>query len=322
LLSFLAIGVQTSHTQAPAAAPAAAPAPGQPPAGVPSWAFPAPDPVQPPVDRNKQESVPGSTKTMTRAQVDDLFNTADWFPTENAPRPEIVMKGRPPAAMACGVCHLMSGMGHPESSDLAGLPVQYMVNQMNDFKSGDRKDYARMNGIAAATTPEEWSQAAQWFSSLKPIPWYKVVESTTVPKTYLTGGRMRLPHPDGGTEPIGDRIIVVPQDVERAMARDPKIGFVAHVPPGSVAKGEALATTGGNGKTIACAICHGTGLKGLGEVPRLAGAHPTYVARQLYNFKLGNSNGMAAALMKPVAANLTDDDILSIAAYIASLPGN
>jgi cytochrome c553 len=259
---------------------------------------------------------------MTRAQVDDLFNTADWFPDENGPRPAIVLKGRAPTAMACGVCHLMSGMGHPESSDLAGLPVQYMVNQMNDFKSGVRKDYARMNGIAGATTPEEWRQAAEWFSAIKPIPWYRVVESTTVPKTYLTGGRMRLPHPDGGTEPLGNRIIVLPQDVERVMARDPRVGFVAHVPPGSVAKGEALATTGGNGKTIACSICHGAGLKGLGEVPRLAGSHPTYVARQLYNFKLGLSNGMAAALMKPTVANLTDDDILSLAAYIASLPGN
>jgi cytochrome c553 len=259
---------------------------------------------------------------MTREQVDDLFNTADWFPNENTPRPEIVMKGRQPNAMACGVCHLMSGMGHPESSDLAGLPVEYMVNQMKDFKSGARKDYSRMNGIANATTEEEWRQAAEWFNKLKPIPWYKVEEATMVPKTYLTGGRMRIPLPDQGTEPLGDRIIVLPQDVYRVLARDPRIGFVANVPAGSVAKGEALATTGGNGKTIACSICHGAGLKGLGEVPRLAGAHPTYVARQLYHFKLGLSNGMAAALMKPTVANLTDDDILSLAAYIASLPVN
>jgi cytochrome c553 len=197
-----------------------------------------------------------------------------------------------------------------------------MVNQMKDFKSGARKDYARMNGIANATTEEEWRQAAEWFNKLKPIPWYKVEEATMVPKTYLTGGRMRIPLPDQGTEPLGDRIIVLPQDVYRVLARDPRIGFVANVPAGSVAKGEALATTGGNGKTIACSICHGAGLKGLGEVPRLAGAHPTYVARQLYNFKLGLSNGMAAALMKPTVANLTDDDILSLAAYIASLPVN
>jgi cytochrome c553 len=260
---------------------------------------------------------------MTMAQVDDLFNAADWFPDQNTPRPDIVMKGRQPNALACGVCHLMSGMGHPESAQLAGLSAQYMVNQMNDFKSGVRKDYARMNGIAAATTPEEWQQAAQWFSQLKPIPWYKVVETDTVPKTYLTApGRMRLPLPDGGTEPIGTRIIVVPQDVPRVLARDPRVGFIANVPPGSIAKGDALVNTGGNGKTIACSICHGQGLKGLGDVPRLAGVHPTYLVRQLYNFKTGDSNGMAAVLMKPVAANLTDEDMVDIAAYIAQLPAN
>jgi cytochrome c553 len=315
VLSILAVGVQTSHTQAPAG-------PGQPPPGAPSWAFPTPDPLRP-LDENEQIRVPGSDKVLTREQVEDQYNAADWFPNENTPRPEIVMKGRAPDARACGVCHLMSGMGHPESSDLAGLPVQYIVNQMNDFKSGARKDYARMNGIAAATTAEEWQQAAQWFSSLKPIPWYKVEEAEMVPKTYLTNpGRMRLPEPNGGMEPIGNRIIVVPQDVYRVMARDPRVGFTAYVPPGSIAKGEALATTGGNGKTIGCAICHGAGLKGVGDIPRLAGSHPTYLARQLYNLKMGNSNGMASSLMKPVVANLTDEDIVNLAAYIVSLPAN
>jgi cytochrome c553 len=310
LVAALAIGVQTSHTQDSA------------PALGPAWAFPQPSPTQPSVDENEKVSIPGSDQTFTRKQIDDLFNVVDWFPTENTPRPDIVMKGQPPAAMACGVCHLMSGMGHPESADLAGLPAQYIVNQMNDFKSGARKDYARMNGIANATTPEEWQQAADWFSSLKPIPWYKVVEATMVPKTYLTPGRMRIPTADGAMEPLGDRIIILPQDTARVLARDPRVGFIANVPPGSVAKGETLVMTGDNGKTIACSICHGMGLTGVGNTPRLAGIHPTYLARQLYNFKNGTTTSMAAALMKPVVANLTDEDIINIAAYVASLPEN
>jgi cytochrome c553 len=308
LVCVLAVGVQTSHTQAPAAAPE------------PAWAFPMASPVQPPVDENEKVTIPGSSVTETRAQVDDLFNTTDWFPDQNTPRPDIVMKGRKPDAMACGVCHLMSGMGHPESADLAGLPAQYLVDQMNDFKSGARKDYARMNGIANATTPEEWQAAADWFASLKPIPWYKVQEVTTVPKTYLTPGRMRIPTADGATEPIGNRIIVVPQDNARVLARDPRIGFVALVPPGSVAKGESLVMTGDSGKTIACSICHGSNLEGVGNTPRLAGMHPTYLGRQLKLFQNGQRNGLAGALMKPVVANLTDEDILNIAAYLASLP--
>jgi cytochrome c553 len=274
------------------------------------------------VDENAVLRIPGSTKTYTRAQIDELFTAEDWFPEEGPPRPEIILRGREPGAMACGVCHLMSGMGHPESSDLAGLPADYIVKQMADFKSGARKDYARMNGIANATTEEEWRQAAQWFAALKPIPWYKVVESETVPKTYLDDGRARYVHPAGGTEPIGNRIIVLPEDEARVVARDPKAGYIAHVPPGSVEKGKALVEMGGAGKTIPCAICHGPGLRGLGEVPRIAGAHPPYIARQLYNYKLNLSNGAASMLMKPVAANLTDEDIVAIAAYLASLPVN
>ena len=73
--------------------------------------------------------------------------------------------------------------------------------------------------------------------------------------------------------------------------RDPALRFVAYVPPGSIAKGKALAESGGSGSTITCSICHGDGLKGLGNVPRLAGLHPIYIARQLISFKDGTSNG-------------------------------
>jgi cytochrome c553 len=79
-----------------------------------------------------------------------------------------------------------------------------------------------------------------------------------------------------------------------------------------------LVTTGGSGKTIPCAICHGDGLKGLGQVPRIAGLSPVYIARQLYNFQGGQSAGPMSGLMKKVVENLTDDDILAISAYVAS----
>jgi cytochrome c553 len=101
--------------------------------------------------------------------------------------------------------------------------------------------------------------------------------------------------------------------------RDPHSGFIAYVPPGSIKKGEALATTGGSGKTIACAICHGEGLKGLGDVPRIAGVHPIYIVRQLFNFQVGANTSTAAAQMKKVVEKLSEDDMLAIAAYTASL---
>ena len=120
-------------------------------------------------------------------------------------------------------------------------------------------------------------------------------------------------------EPIGDRIITLPEDQEKARLRDPRSGFVAYVPPGSVARGKAL-VEGGRGKTIACDICHGQGMQGLANVPRLAGLHPIYIARQLYLFREGDRTGPDAPLMRKPLANLNDQDILDVAAYLASLP--
>jgi cytochrome c553 len=99
--------------------------------------------------------------------------------------------------------------------------------------------------------------------------------------------------------------------------RDPRTGFVAYVPNGSIAKGEALVTMGA-GKTVACATCHGATLQGLGDVPALAGRHPNYIVRQLWNMQNGDRAGASAALMRPVVEKLSNDDMLAIAAYVAS----
>jgi cytochrome c553 len=128
---------------------------------------------------------------------------------------------------------------------------------------------------------------------------------------------MRLPAKDGGTEPLGDRIIEVPQNEEDVVYRDPRSGFVAYVPKGSIAKGEALVMTGG-GKTMPCATCHGRNLQGSGEVPGIAGRHPNYIVRQLWDIQNGERGGDSAMLMQPVVEKLTNDDMLALAAYIAS----
>ena len=74
-----------------------------------------------------------------------------------------------------------------------------------------------------------------------------------------------------------------------------------------------------SGRTISCTICHGDSLKGLGNVPRLAGLFPIYIARQIYLFKDGTRNGIDAQLMKKAVAKLTDDDIVALSAYLGSL---
>jgi cytochrome c553 len=176
-----------------------------------------------------------------------------------------------------------------------------------------------MNAFAKDMTDEEVKQAAEWFASLKPRQWTTVKEAAMVPKTILGQGRMRFVDPKGGMEPIGNRIITVPEDQDRARSRDPHSGFIAYVPPGSVARGRTLAQAGGNGKTVACGVCHGDNFHGLGNVPRLAGLHPIYIARQLYMFKDGSRNGIDAQLMKKPVAQLTDEDIVALSAYLASL---
>jgi len=282
-----------------------------------SWAFPVKNGDLPPEEAGPK-SIPGSTKSYTQMQIEDLSNPPDWFPEEHAPAPPIVQHGHGDA-LACGACHLMSGVGHPESADMAGLKAEYIRRQMADFKSGVRKEPNRMNTIAAALSDEEVRQSSEWFATLKPYVWTKVVEASMVPKSFVGQGRMRFAQPGGGMEPIGNRIITLPQDQSRVTKRDPHSGFTAYVPPGSIKKGEAFVKTGGSGKSVACAICHGDSLQGLGNVPRIAGLHPIYIARQLYQFKDGSRNGGDAQLMKKPVAELSDADIVAIAAYVGSL---
>ncbi len=282
-----------------------------------SWAFPVKNGDLPPEEPGAK-SIPGATKTYTQAQIDDLSNAVDWFPQEHPPAPQIVQHGHGDA-LACGVCHLMSGVGHPESADMAGLKAEYIRRQMADFKSGARKEPNRMNTIGGAVSDDEIRQASEWFASLKPTAWTKVVEATMVPKTFVGQGRMRFAQPGGGMEPLGSRIITLPQDQSRATKRDPHSGFIAYVPQGSIKKGEAFVKNGGGGKSVACAICHGDSLQGLGNVPRIAGLHPIYIARQLHGFKDGTRNGGDAPLMKRPVSQMTDDEIIAVAAYLASL---
>jgi mono/diheme cytochrome c family protein len=154
--------------------------------GHPAWAFPVADKDQPPAeDESAPKHIPGSARTYTQAQIDDLFNPPDWFPDEHPPLPPVVARGSGKDVPACASCHLMSGNGHPESANLAGLSAAYIVATMADFKSGARKDPARMTAIGKAVSEDDVKQSAEWFASLKPVVWTKVVETYDVPRTYV-----------------------------------------------------------------------------------------------------------------------------------------
>lgn len=193
----------------------------------PAWAFPMPDktPVAH-IDDAPLKQVPGSTQTYDHPEIDPL-DPPDWFPSEHPPMPAIVRHGTANPVQACPYCHLASGMGHPQSANLAGLPVQYFLDQIADFKSGARKA-PPMDGIAKGLSDEDAKAAAEWFASLKPSPWVKVMETDTAPKTLVI------------------------------------------------------------------------------------------IVRQLYNIQTGARNGAGVEPMKQVVANLTEQDMIAIAAYVSS----
>ena len=300
----------------------AGPAPAQEPP--PAWAYPInPPDLKVAPDDGTPRRVPGSSATFTLTQVRDRHFSPVWHPQEHPPQPEVVARGRKPDVPACGFCHRADGPGGPENANLMGLPRSYLIQQAADFKSGARKtsvpkrNIDQKMGIFQAATDAEVEAAADYFSSLKPRSIVKVVESATAPRTFITANHLAAVA-SGETEALGRRIIEVPEDLERFVSRDSHAQFIAYVPVGSIRKGETLAA-GTDGKTVACATCHGPGLKGLGPIPGIAGRSPSYIVRQLYDFKHGKRAGVGSALMKATVEKLAVDDMIDLAAYASSL---
>lgn len=298
----------------------------------PDWAYAiaAPQPAggsgtpPPPADTSIKH-VPGSTLEFTRQQISDGFGPADWFPTDHPTMPDIVAHGRRPDVRACALCHYPNGKGRQENAGISGLPVSYFVQQMNDFRSGLRKSAEPrkantnlMIAIAKAMTPDEIKLAAEYFGAMPWTPWVRVVETSTVPKTVSRGG-IWIPTDGDQKESIGVRIVETPENPERTeILRDPRSGFIAYAPVGSIKKGEAIVKTGGNGKTTECGVCHGADLTGLGPVPGIAGRSPSYLVRQMYDMQAGARHGEWTSLMTPIVTKLTDEDFVNIAAYVSS----
>jgi len=65
-------------------------------------------------------------------------------------------------------------------------------------------------------------------------------------------------------------------------------------------------------------MCHGPDLCGTTIAPPIAGRQPSYIGRQLSDLRQGTRNGDMAQLMKPAVERLTEDDIIAMAAHIAS----
>ena len=228
---------------------------------VPGWAYPATEEGRgrgP--DNGTLLSTPDSNVQFTKTQINNPFSPPDWYPGEHPPMPEVVAYGRPPLVRACSQCHMPHGLGHPESSSLAGLPVNYAIQQMHDYESGARTSLlpGRVNSMlqmAPDMTEEELRSAAEYFSQLEPAKWITVIETIWCQRPLLVRAQCGTLNPGAAWSRLAN-----------GLSRFPKIpispNFVIHtaallpyVPPGSVEAGRELATTGG-GRTIQCSICH------------------------------------------------------------------
>ncbi len=85
----------------------------------------------------------------------------------------------------------------------------------------------------------------------------------------------------------------------------------------SMAAGDAAA---GKAKSAVCTACHGANGVGIaGTFPNLAGQKAEYLVAQLKAFKSGERKGANSATMAPMAASLSEQDMMDLAAYYSEM---
>ena len=275
-------------------------------------------------DDGIKRSLPDTDRTFTRNEAYYNYGPADWYPGDHPPMPDVVAHGKESEGVrACALCHYPNGQGKMENGHVAGLTEGYFLQQLELFASGQRRsaDVRKANTnemamIAARLSPEERREIAAYYASIPLEKMIRVVETDEAPAVRTTTNGLMLPVEEGGTVPLGLRVIEVPEHPERTeMSRDPRDTWVTYAPVGSLDAGQALVTTGGS-SGLACTGCHGPDLRGLGDFPNIAGRTASYTMRQLWDFKQGTRQN---AVMQPVVAQLTAEDMLYISVYLASL---
>ena len=269
--------------------------------------------------------VPGSALAFSLKEASDDENPVDWFPKEHPTPPFAVAHKRPNGATPCAECHLYNGQGFLGAADLNGLTTPYIVEQVKAFRSGDRQsadparsDTLEMIEVAKHISDADLAKAAAYFAALPRRPRLQVTETSDVPVTKADKYGWLDVIPNGGREPIGARVIEVSADMPRMLLGDDHVAFIDYAPPGAIKRGEALVQTGGVGGQP-CRSCHGPELRGVGDIPPLAGRSASYLARMLWDIKTGARKGPTVAAMQMPVRSLTEQDVVNITAYLASL---
>ena len=296
-------------------------------AGPPEWAYPPciRKSAGEALDNTAPLTVPGSSVHFTAADIARNSAAPDWFPREHSALPEMLADSHS-EKFACAYCHLPDGSGRPENAKLAGLPVGYIFTQVKALHAGLRQPgqagwppTVLMQQAIADLTDAQIVAAAEYFSGQRNASFVRVLEREYAP-AHRVGCGIFIPAP-GRPVSLQQRIIEMPIDAQRFEKRDPHTAYIAYVPKGSIERGRKLAGSGGDGRTQPCAACHGADLKSGPDLegPPLAGRFATYLFRQLYGFQSGTRAGDTAQPMQAVVAQLTQSDMIDLAAYAASL---
>jgi cytochrome c553 len=293
--------------------------------GPPAWAYPVnPPDLKPRADDGIARHVPASSATYSVTQLRDRFIAPVWHPADHPPLPSIVAEGRKPNVFACGFCHRAEGTGGPENASLAGLPAATSSSKWPTTRAAPGKPRCRkenidlMISLSKDITDAEVQAAAAYFSALKPRSNVRVVETATVPKTSVAGWFLAASN-TGEKESIGQRIIEVPEDVEQfeTATRDPSSSRMCL---------SAASHEGGpgqqrwRGQDTAMRDLPWPGL----ERPRQRALDRRTFAQLCRASALRHPERRTCryvgAAHESTVANLTVEDMASIAAYLASRP--
>ncbi len=254
-------------------------------------------------------------------------------------RPGGLVSGRPPHdaghrrqrqrpdVRACALCHYPNGKGRPENAGVSGLPVAYFAQQMVDFRNGDRKsaeprkaNTGIMIAIAKAMTDEEINASAEYFGSMKWTPWINVVERRTCRRRASPAACSSLPEKraeQSRSDNASSRRRRTRNAPKRCAIRVPDSSRTCRSAASRRARRSPPPAAGANDGVRRLPRRRAEGPRARSRDRRtLAELHRAADVRHAD----GRPPGVWTDLMKPVVAKLTDEDILNLAAYSASLP--
>jgi cytochrome c553 len=191
--------------------------------------------------------------------------------------------GANPQALPCMTCHGADGKGMANAGfpRLAGLPKDYIVKQLNDFRSGQRINLV-MQPIAQSLTPDEIQAVATSYSRLPKVN--VVAQNNTQPK-------------EGTGEWIAQRGIWSKNVPECIACHGPSgVGVGSHFPP----------LAGQSPLYIESQLYAWKGKRVVGNNKKTLTEKPT---------RFNDPNG----LMGHIAVALSDSEIKAVAEYFGSL---